>query len=173
MQKGIIWMIPILGMPLIGWLVGGLAVSMFSWFALQVIVPLVLLLGMFGTGVFIIYYGIKRKETIKIGQSKVPISLPMLAVGIIFIFTAMFMFKPTAGYTLAFGQTFALGEEIATVEQAQGLGVFDTNQLLSFVNTDEESTLWMTPQWLQVFLTGATLWVVSLTYKNRKKWRRS
>jgi len=167
MNRGII---PLIGMGLLPFLLLLLGVSAFSWFALHTLVPLLLLVGLIGVGGYIIYKGFQSKLTFKIGKTTIPMFLITILIGSIFLMTALFMYKPTAGYTLAVAQPFAvfsIGEDAMPTEEVQeGLGVFDSDQLFSIVNTETESTAWQMGEHFPLILLGL---VGFLIYLERKK----
>lgn len=142
MGKGF-WMFSIAGLPLAVWLVGLLAVSIFSWVALHTIVPIVLLLGLVAGGLFLVHSGVKSKQSVK----GIPIGLAYIGIGLVMLGFAVFSYRPTAGYTLSVMQSVA-----PTNTSASG-GLFDGTEILGFVDTSSIPV----PEWIIGVLAISTL----------------
>jgi len=147
------------GIPLIAWLVIGLAVSVFSWFALHTIVPMIMILSFVGVGVYLVYIGGTSKEF------NATHKLVVMGIGTILVASGLLMYKPTAGYTLSIAQTFSVGDGQQVDVSANNVGWFDTPQLLSFQSVDDVKTEFEIPEWYELLMAGTS--IAGIYYANR------
>lgn len=125
-----------------------LMASLFGWFALHTIVPAIMLLSTVAIGGWLVYRGTKENGSFH----GVPVKIAFVAMGLIVLLYGLTLYQPTAQFTLSLA--------------GSGSSSVSSGQLFSVLNTETQSTIWQTPDWIKAILVIAGLTVL----QRKKRW---